>query len=210
MNRRLDLYAYVVACCLIVASGIVWWQGVKPSGSGLGHLAEVPQQVTSAESRQEQKQLVFVHVTGAVKRPGVYTMQSGQRVYEVLNEAEPDEEADLDTLNLAAVLRDGQKLHVPRKSDAGVTVGSLGVLWDAVGSAGADSPRGADSVFPLNINEATASELQSLPGIGPSLARAIVEYRSQFGPFIKPEDIVKVPGIGEKIFSKIAQYIVVR
>jgi competence protein ComEA len=145
------------------------------------------------------------------KVPGVYILKKGQRVYEAVVLAEPEEHADLDRLNLAAVLKDSQRIIVPRKGEA------LGQGSDAYSDrgegygAGSGSSRPATGMplFPLNVNTASQKELEALPGIGQALARAIVDYTERVGPFEKLEDLLNVSGIGEKVLAKISAYVVV-
>jgi competence protein ComEA len=199
---------------------------------------------------QDNAREIFVHVTGAVKSPGVYRLREGQRIYEALKLAEPLDGADVDFLNLAGLLYDQDKIYVPKKgefdgsggpgqgtgSPPGAGYGSAG--WGSSGSSGQGSygsgsgsssgsspgsgsgslPGGSSgsgtgsntSRFPLNINTASARELEALPGIGPAKAEAIVAFRTQRGPFAKKEDIKKVSGIGEVTYSKIENLITLR
>lgn len=154
---------------------------------------------------------IVVHVAGAVVNPGVYQLKEGQRVHEAVEAAEAASDADLELLNLAAILRDSDKIYVPRKGEGfqpGWTGGSNG-SGDYGGSGGSSgSPTGVR--FPININTATASELDALPGIGPSLSNAIITHRKKNGPFATPHDIVAVPGIGEKKYEQMADLIVAR
>lgn len=123
-----------------------------------------------------------VYLTGAVGRPGVYTFRPGERLAEALEAAGgPAPDADLTQINLAARLQDQDHLHVPR-------VGEAVRLPEG-------SP-GAQKASRINLNRATAAELEALPGIGPTRAAAIVEYRQRQGEFKTVEDLVKVRGIG--------------
>ncbi len=138
----------------------------------------------------------------------MYRLKEGQRVYEALEMAEPLSDADLNALNLAFILRDSDKIYVPSKSEtARNPSGGGGYVGDT--SQGIGSPS-AEPRFPVNINTASAAELDWLPGIGPSLAGAIIIYRTENGPFEKPEDIMKVSGIGQKTYAKFSHLIVVR
>lgn len=177
---------------------------------------------------QDNAREIFVHVTGAVKSPGVYRLREGQRIYEALKLAEPLDGADVDFLNLAGLLYDQDKIYVPKKgefdgsggpgqgtgSPPGAGYGSAG--WGSSGSSGqgsygSGSGTGSNTPrFPLNINTASARELEALPGIGPAKAEAIVAFRTQRGPFAKKEDIKKVSGIGEVTYSKIENLITLR
>ena len=163
----------------------------------------VTAETSSAASTPEQTAgSVFVHIDGAVVAPGVYELTGAHpRVNDAVMAAGGlAEDADTSALNLAAVLSDGEKIHVPRKGEA--------VATGQVSSGAASRPdAGASSSGVININTATAEELDSLPGIGPSTAAAIVEDRERNGPFSSPEDLVRVSGIGEGKFSKLKDQI---
>lgn len=145
---------------------------------------------------------VFVHIDGAVVAPGVYEMTGSlPRVNDaVIAAGGLAGDADTSALNLAAVLSDGEKIHVPRQGEA------VAAVQNSSGAASGPDV-GASSSGVININTATAEELDSLPGIGPSTAAAIVEDRERNGPFVNPEDLMRVSGIGEGKFSKLKDQI---
>ena len=129
---------------------------------------------------------VTVHVAGAVRHPGVYAIDGGGRVIDAVDAAGGlAADADPDRINLAATLSDGERVFVPRlgEDDPMPVTGTSG------GSTG--SPTG-----PLDLNAATAAELETLPGIGPTTAAAIVAYRDLHGPFASVDDLADVAGIG--------------
>ncbi len=135
---------------------------------------------------------VTVQITGAVRDPGIVTLEGGRRVadaVEALGGLTPD--AVTESVNLARTLRDGEHVHVPREGEPRPpTAGAV--------------ESGDGEVGPVDLNLATADELTSLPGIGPSLAAAIVEHRERDGPFGVPGDVRDVPGIGEATFQRLA------
>ncbi|MCS7285595.1 MAG: helix-hairpin-helix domain-containing protein [Anaerolineae bacterium] len=138
-----------------------------------------------------------VYVSGAVLHPDVYSLPPGSILKDALMAAGgPSPEADLDSINLAMPLRDGMHVFVPRKGEATPAAAPV-----------APSP---SSPSLININTASQAELESLPGIGPTLARRIIEFRETHGPFKSIEDLKKVPGIGEAIFSRIKDLITVQ
>jgi len=131
---------------------------------------------------------IFVDVTGAVNKPGVYSLTGKSRVIDAIKAAgDSSPGADLSTINLARVLTDGEQIYV----DATV-VNSFGVRVTKTVRSG-----------PININRATAGQLDGLDGIGPVIAQRIVEYRKTNGSFLSIEDLQKVSGIGAAKFAHI-------
>jgi len=132
---------------------------------------------------------IVVHVAGAVRRPGVYKLPAGTRVAGAIRRAGgARHRADLDTLNLAAKLTDGRQVLVPwRPAPAGG--GGAAALSESAAGAAAGG-------LPVNLNSATAQELDALEGIGPVTAQKIVDYREEHGGFASVDDLDAVPGIG--------------
>jgi len=131
---------------------------------------------------------IMVHVSGEVARPGTYYVTADARVQDAIWAAGgPAPNADLSPLNLAAFLGDGDKVTVPERTPA----------------AAAHRPPDAETETMVNINRATAQELEQLPGIGPALAQEIIEYRERHGNFTRLEQLKRVPGIAEKKFEHI-------
>jgi competence protein ComEA len=132
---------------------------------------------------------VVAQAAGAVQRPGVYRLAVGARVDDLVQAAggfTPD--ADPDRVNLAAALTDGEKVYVPR-------VGEL-VPTDATADAGTGTGGGSDAPQTVDLNTASIAELDTLPGIGPATAQAILDYRTQHGRFGSVDDLLNVRGIG--------------
>lgn len=165
---------------------------------------------------------VIVHVSGAVVAPGIYHLPVGSRVYQALEAAGgalPGARVDL--LNLAALLRDGERIRVPEGSLASGEVAlpaktggaSAPVTPAATAPAAQEQPRTAGESTALrpgrliDPNTASSSELQTIPGIGPVLAARIIEYRETVAPFTGPEDLLNVSGIGAKTLEKIEKYL---
>jgi len=141
---------------------------------------------------------IGVYVVGAVLNPGVYFLPQGSRVADALEAAGgATEEADLVRVNLAKRVYDEEEIYVPRLGEENPPL--LSPLGSSGGQAGGK----------ININTATAAELETLPGIGPVLAQRIVDYRKANGPFATIEDIKNVSGIGEGIFEEIKELIFV-
>lgn len=141
---------------------------------------------------------VIIHITGAVPRPGVYALPQGARIQDAISAAGGFlAEAEKSQINLAAVLEDGEKLDIPYLE------GASPVLTTPL-------PEVVTSTTELiNINTASAAELDTLPSIGATLSQRIVEYREQHGPFLTIEDIIDVPGIGAGNFERFKDMITV-
>jgi competence protein ComEA len=142
-----------------------------------------------------------VHVAGAVRRPGLYRVAAGQRVDDAVRAAGgPLPRADLDRLNLAARVVDGQRIFVARRGGpappdpAGILTGG------GISGAGPGPPGPAE---PIDLNTADLATFDALPGIGPATARAILEERSRRGGFRSIRDLLRVPGIGEGRFARL-------
>ena len=143
---------------------------------------------------------IRVHVAGAVCQPAVYELPAGSIVQHAVDAAGgPSSDADLDCINLALELRDQQQVYVPCKGEANPPPPVSGGAPGSGGQVGAV----------VNINAATAAELETLPRIGPATAQRIIEYREANGPFAAIEDIQNVPGIGPATFEGLKDLITV-
>jgi len=153
---------------------------------------------------------VVVHVSGAVKRAGVYRLAPESRVADAIEQAGgATEHADLDALNLAEPLQDGQKIHVPRKGEASApTLAS--VAPSRTPRSAPQAAATATTQFPINLNTATAEQLEAIPGIGPVLAQRIIEYRQTRGRFQSVDELLEVRGIGPKRLESMRPYVVVK
>ncbi len=159
---------------------------------------------------------IAVHVTGAVKSPGVYYLSTDARVHEAIDKAGgATDQADVHSLNLAAKIRDGEQIDVPELRQISDVLQHEPVSNAAQGDAIPISPvpsvplqASAKGTAPsdgsrININTATFQELQTLRGIGPAMAQRIIEYRQTSGKFSTVDDLTNVKGIGEKTLEKI-------
>lgn len=141
---------------------------------------------------------IIVHITGAVPRPGVYALPKGARVQDVISAAGGFlAEAQKTDINLAALLADGEKLDIPYIEGASPV---LATPEEAVVVTTTEL---------IDINVASQAELETLPGIGPTTAQKIIEYRDANGPFLSTEDIINVSGIGPGTYERIKDLITV-
>ena len=137
---------------------------------------------------------ITVHVAGAVNNPGVYKLRSGARFNDgVIAAGGATDQADLNSVNLAMLLNDGEQIYILKRNEKPHTITAQRSPSSATGgSAGS----GNSKVAIININTASLAELEQLPGVGPSTAKAIIDYREKNGAFVTVQDLINVRGIG--------------
>ncbi|MEO8084705.1 MAG: helix-hairpin-helix domain-containing protein [Ardenticatenales bacterium] len=153
-----------------------------------------------------------VHVTGAVRRPAVVELPAGARVADAISAAGGPADDASPTLNLAAPLSDGDQVTVPRVGEpaAAAPVRAADPVRAAGAPASAGVPSAAGSAAPIDLNRATAADLDALPGVGPAVAARIIAYRTANGPFRSAEELLSVSGIGERTLERLRPGVVVR
>ena len=188
--------AYIILCSVVslIVGGVIVYFG-RPSQRSTPISVSTPLP-TLAPAPTPTRAPIRVYVSGAVHEPAVYELPPGSIVKDAIDAAGgPASDADLDRINLALELRDQQQVYVPRRDEANPPPPVSG------GEAAEEL---------VNINAATAAELETLPGIGPVTADSILEYRETNGPFERIEDIQNVPGIGPATFEGMKDLITVR
>ncbi|HVF10354.1 MAG TPA: ComEA family DNA-binding protein [Abditibacteriaceae bacterium] len=156
---------------------------------------------------------ILVHVTGAVRKPGVLTLPGNARTVDAIRSAggaTPD--SDVNNLNLAAHLQDGQQIVVPSRQKAVPSrqkAVQMPVVPSPLGAASQSSTKKSKKEFVgvVNINRASAAELEALPGVGPAIAGRIIAYRTQHGPFRSLSDLDAVKGIGVKKLEDLKDHV---
>ena len=153
-------------------------------------------QVKLVSATSSSRAQLLVDVSGAVRRPGVYKLPAGSRINDALLKAGGEtEKADLTLVNRAASLTDGQQVLVPEKVTAAAVATSSG------GSAPA-------TTAPVRLNSATLEQLDELPGVGPSTAQRIIDYRTANGPFKSVDELDSVSGIGPAKLAELRDLVV--
>ena len=180
-----------------------------------------------AEESEEttEKEKIIVHISGAVQNEGIVELESGSRVADAIEKAGGlKENAYMDEINLAYQLEDGEKIHIPtveeqkeKENQESKVENESGTGSDGTTSRSSNSSinngsqnEKTSNQTKININTATEQELDSLPGIGPSTAAKILEYRKEKGKFKTIEEIKEVSGIGESKYEKIKDRITVK
>ena len=212
MNRIADWWCWlgwkrlvVGAVALPVFAVVVWWLvqlPTPPIENFIPTATTVPSITNELVSDQTfdgvESVRIAVHVVGAVQQPGVYHLAAGSRGDDAVRLAGgATSQADLQRVNLAAVLVDGQQLWIPRIGERIPQNTLPNTLPNNLSNAVPPNAVPSNGVPALvDINQATTADLDRLPGIGPSTAQAIVDHRTRNGPFASVDDLLRVRGIG--------------
>jgi len=180
LDDRTRFFPWIAAGLLLLAVGYRVLAGRRPEPPPVS----VEEPAVARPQRSRSAARVYVHVAGAVRRPGLYRVREGARVAAALELAGgPRRRAELTGTNLAAQVQDGQQIVVPVRGSAPTA---------AAAPAAPGSPTGS-----LSLASATQPQLEELDGIGPTLAARIIEYRDAHGGFRSVEELGEVDGIGE-------------
>lgn len=162
---------------------------------------------------EAEKDTIIIYICGAVKESKVITLKENSRISDAIDSVGGlTKEADLTNINLAYILEDGEKIYIPKKGEETNISAFLSNQSDSY-STSSKSTTDSSSTKPtskININKATQTELEMIPGVGPSTALKIIEHREQNGKFKSIEDIKKVSGIGDAKYEKMKNYITVK
>ena len=186
---------------VVVAALLFFWMGendekaqIKENDRPVSEIVE--QQSVEETAIDDVKSEIYVDISGCVYNPGVYKIKGGTRLFQVIEKAGGlTPEADTDSINQAEEVYDGQKILIYSKGNSGENQMSPAVQESQNGK--------------ININTADSLKLQEIPGVGPTTAQKIIDYRQNYGKFKSKEDIVNVSGIGEKTYENIKDYIIV-
>jgi competence protein ComEA len=197
----------IVGGAVLVVAGVllallVWspWKASSPPAP----LVLPPIPTTAVPVPSTSPELVL-HAAGAVSHPGVYRLAAGSRVGDLIEAAGgllPD--ADVDRLNLAAGLSDGARVYVPTVGEPAPTVVTPEGGAETPGRPG-DGPVSGDGL--IDINRASATQLEELPGVGPATAAAIIDHRDRVGPFRSVDDLLEVRGIGPAKLEELRSHV---
>ena len=190
-------------------------------------------ETTEVNTNQENEQIykntessekIYVYITGEVNSPGIVLLDNGSRIVDAIEAAGGvTDKANITKVNLVYILQDGMKINIPNQNDlknnenfeyitmsSGDEKNDANINNSASNTSSEESSSNKESAFKIsvvNINTATQTELETLPGIGPSLALKIINYRKENGKFSSIEDIKNVSGIGDAKFENIKNYI---
>lgn len=182
---RSQLVAYVALAVVVGLLGVRYLRSSPPAAPAA---TTTPHVVVASGGRSS-----VVHVAGAVRHPGVYTMPAGARVKDAVRRAGGARRgANVDAVNLAARVADGQQIVVPSR---------------AVAAVASDAVDPAAPTVPVSLGSATLDQLETLDGVGPATAQKIVAYRTEHGGFRSVDDLANVPGIGPKKLAALRPHV---
>ncbi len=162
----------------------------------------------------EDKEKIVIYVAGAVKNEGIYELDENSRIADCIEKAGGlTDDANIKDINLAFVLEDGMKVYIPKNSEINEVKDDTSTYVSkengSTNTGTSTSKNTSAKSSKININTANQTDLETLPGIGPSTAQKIINYRKENGKFSSIEDIKKVSGIGDSKYSKIKDYITI-
>jgi competence protein ComEA len=197
MLSRGELVGLAVLLVVTLGGAALWYTRSLPKPVEVRGISGSAMPAPTSASPSPEAPPLIVDVAGAVRRPGVYEFREGDRVIDAIRAAGgATPKASLDALNLAAPLADGVQILVPVAAPVAPPPGSGAVA-------------GATPAALINVNAASSTELEALPGIGEVIAQRIVDYRTENGSFASVDDLLDVSGIGDAILGDIRDLVTV-
>lgn len=219
INKKIVVYIIIISIIVL----IIYEVAIKKENL-IENITDINTIETSEENETKEQEKVditkkiMVYITGEVKNPGIYELEENSRIKDVIEEAGGlKETADITDINLATILQDEDKIAIPSKEEnkqekqntEKIQSNKQGKTTEKSQNTTSISTNatGKNQNTKVNINTATQTELETLPGIGPSIASKIVSYRKENGKFKSIEEIKKVSGIGESKYANIKELI---
>jgi len=214
---RPQIIGLAVLIGLVLAGTVAYLAKSGAAQISSGHVKLIQPGGASAETTSaepEKPRTVSVHVSGKVAKPGVYELEPGSRVQDAIKAAGgASGNADLETINLAEKLQDGQQIYIAPKGQVPPPV--VSVVRGGGSSSGKRAASGGSGVEKykkpgdgtVSINSASADELQHLVGVGPAMAQRIIDYRKEHGGFKSVDELEEVKGIGPKTLAKMKPFV---
>lgn len=208
LNKNIIIYIFIIILVIVIYYLFIRDKDYIESNTNINTLeineenTEIKDNLSDTKENIEEK--IVIYITGAIKNEGIYDMEKNSRIADCIEKAGGlTEEANIENINLAYILEDGMKIHIPKKHENINEIKDYTNDYLAKDSAVSETLKNTSKDERININTATQTELETLPGIGPSTAIRIIEYRTENGKFNNIEDIKKIRGIGDSKFLQI-------
>ena len=219
INKKIVVYIIIISViALIIYEVAIKKENLIENITDINTIETSEENETKEQEKVDITKEIMVYITGEVKNPGIYELEANSRIKDVIEEAGGlKETADITDINLATILQDEDKITIPTKDKTMEEKQNTERIQSNKQSKTTEKSQNTTSISTnttgknqntkVNINTATQTELETLPGIGPSTASKIVSYRKENGKFKSIEEIKKVNGIGESKYKKIKELI---
>ena len=210
INKKIIVYIIIISIIsLIIYELVIKKENLIEDVTDINTIETSEENNTNEQEKVNITTKIMIYITGQVKNPGIYELQENSRIKDAIEEAGGlKETADITDINLATILQDEDKITIPSKEEKNQNnVQSKTTEKSQNTNSLATNATTKTQNTKVNINTATQTELETLPGIGPSTASKIVSYRKENGKFKNIEEIKKVSGIGDSKFEKIKELI---
>lgn len=203
-KQKIIVVVLIIIMCIVIGYYIIS-KTEKYDYSDIEKISNIIEEDQEVDDNIIENKIV-IHITGEVEEEGVIELEKGARISDAIEEAGgTTEEADLSNVNLAYSLSDGQKVKIPNINEKDEEV----IVVEEKAGDNIIIEGNKSKEEKININKAAQTEIETLPGIGPSTALKIINYRNEHGKFKNIEDIKNVSGIGDSKFENIKEYICV-
>lgn len=203
-KQKIIVVVLIIIMCIVIGYYIIS-KTEKYDYSDIEKISNIIEEDQEVDDNIIENKIV-IHITGEVEEEGVIELEKGARISDAIEEAGgTTEEADLSNVNLAYSLSDGQKVKIPNINEKDEEI----IVVEEKAGDNIIIEGNKSKEEKININKATQTEIETLPGIGPSTALKIINYRNEHGKFKNIEDIKNVSGIGDSKFENIKEYICV-
>lgn len=215
INKKIVVYIIIISViALIIYEVVIKKENLIENITDINTIETSEENETKEQEKVDITKKIMVYITGEVKNPGIYELEESSRIKDVIEEAGGlKETADITDINLATILQDEDKITIPSKEENKQEKQNTEKIQSNKQSKTTEKSQNTTSISTnatgknqntkVNINTATQTELETLPGIGPSIASKIVSYRKENGKFKSIEEIKKVSGIGESKYANI-------
>ena len=219
INKKIVVYIIIISViALIIYEVAIKRENLIENITDINTIETSEENETKEQEKVDITKKIMVYITGEVKNPGIYELEENSRIKDVIEKAGGlKETADITDINLATILQDEDKITIPSKEENKQEKQNTEKIQSNKQSKTTEKSQNTTSISTnttgknqntkVNINTATQTELETLPGIGPSIASKIVSYRKENGKFKSIEELKKVNGIGESKYKKIKELI---